>query len=73
MEGRRSIVGAMISDNNLVAAPTVIAPEKAEPKSQRVNLLVRPSLYAAVKDKCGDLGISVNEAVNQLLEKWVEV
>lgn len=42
-----------------------------ENKSKRVNLLIRPSLYKDVQIECARMGISVNEAINQLLENWI--
>lgn len=51
-------------------AGVVITAAKKEARSKRVNLLVTPSAYAAAKAKCDRLGISVNEAINQFLEKW---
>ena len=42
---------------------------KGETRSKRVNLLVKPSVYEAVKQKCNALGISVNECINQVLEE----
>lgn len=47
-----------------------ITAAKKEARSKRVNLLVTPSAYAAAKKKCDELGISVNECINQFLEKW---
>lgn len=48
----------------------IISIEKKEVRSKRVNLLVAPSVYDAAKKKCDSLGISINECINQLLEKW---
>lgn len=48
----------------------VIVAEKAETRSKRVNLLVKPSVHEASLEKCKKLGISLNECVNQFLEKW---
>ena len=76
MEKRRSIVGAMISDQNTVgaAAGIVLDPvQKQETKSKRVQVLMKPSTYALVKSKCEHEGRTVNDCINQLLEKWVEV
>ena len=49
-----------------------ITAEKKEARSKRVNLLVKPSVYAAAKQKCDKLGISINECINQFLAKWSE-
>ncbi|MCL1914719.1 MAG: hypothetical protein FWG10_12800 [Eubacteriaceae bacterium] len=44
---------------------------RAEARSQRVNLVVKPSVYKKAKEKCGALGVSFNEFFNQFLEDWV--
>lgn len=44
---------------------------KGESKTKRVNLLLKPTTYALAQKECAKLGISVNEAVNQLLDNWV--
>jgi len=41
---------------------------KNETKSKRLNLLIKPSLYAELLEKCDDLGISANEFINISLE-----
>ena len=43
-----------------------------EARSQRVNLLIKPSVVAAAKKKCEELGVSLNECINQLLEDFVK-
>lgn len=71
MEKRRSIVGAMIEDN-AVRGIEVRAIEKKEARNKRLNLLITPSLYEKAKEKCATLDISVNECVNQLLQRWID-
>ncbi|MCL1912478.1 MAG: hypothetical protein FWG10_01010 [Eubacteriaceae bacterium] len=44
---------------------------KAEVGSQRVNIVLKPSMYKRAKEKCGSLGISFNECVNQFIEIWL--
>jgi len=44
--------------------------EKGETRSKRVNLTVKPSVYRRAKTKCDELNISLNECVNQFLERW---
>lgn len=69
---RKSIVGSMISNENTVSVNSIIKPvEKKEARSQRVNILLKPSVYKATQAKCKKLGISVNECINQFLENWV--
>lgn len=50
--------------------PIIVVAEKKEARSKRVNLLITPSVYASAKKKCKRLNISMNECVNQFLEKW---
>lgn len=57
--------------NNKEAGDTItITVDKKESRSKRVNLLVKPSVHAAATAKCEKLGISLNECLNQFLEKW---
>lgn len=43
---------------------------KEETRNKRVNLVLKPSVYSMAKAKCESLDISLNECVNQFLEKW---
>lgn len=47
-------------------------PEFIETKSKRVQLLVQPSVYEAVKAKAKAKGISTNEAINEALREYTE-
>ena len=47
-------------------------PEYIETKSKRVQLLVQPSVYEAVKAKAKGLGISANEAINEALREYID-
>lgn len=47
-------------------------PEYIETKSKRVQLLVQPSVYEAVKAKAKARGISTNEAINEALIEYTE-
>lgn len=49
-----------------------IAPEYIETKSRRVQALIQPSVYEAVKAKAFSLGISTNEAINEALRAYTE-
>lgn len=49
-----------------------LAPEFIETKTKRVQLLVQPSLYEAVKAKASSLGISTNEAISEALRQYTE-
>lgn len=47
-------------------------PEYIETKSRRVQLLVQPSVYVAVKAKAKAEGVSTNEAINTALREYTE-
>lgn len=49
-----------------------LSPEYIESKTRRVQLLVQPSLYEAVKAKASSLGISTNEAISEALRQYTE-
>ena len=49
-----------------------LAPQYVELKTKRVQLLVQPSVYEAVKAKASSLGISTNEAINEALRQYTE-
>lgn len=49
-----------------------VAPQYIETKSRRVQALIQPSLYEAVKAKASSLGISTNEAINEALRAYTE-
>lgn len=55
-------------DNKIVIVPR----EKEETKSKRVNFLIKPSVYNKAQKKCEELGISLNECINQFLANWVK-
>lgn len=50
----------------------VVKPSRNETRTERLNLLITPSLNKKVRKKCKKMGISINECVNQLLTKWSE-
>lgn len=51
---------------NLVSRPL-----KSESRSKRLYCLITPTLCKKVIKKCQTLNISLNEAINQLLDTWV--
>jgi len=79
---KQSIVGTIISDsalenpdgkknisqNNINIVPKL----KTETRSKRINLLITPSVYDEAQKKCGEMGISLNECVNQFLKNWTQ-
>lgn len=61
---------------NTTARPLAnVAPAKAsgeENKTKRVELLMKPSVYNAIKEKAAADGRSFNDYVNRLLEATIE-
>lgn len=53
-----------------ISAP--VCKPKKENKSKHVHMLIKPTTYKLVQDECARLGISVNDAINQLLENWLD-
>jgi len=50
-----------------ISAPARRAQPNEETKSRRLQLLLTPTLYEAVKDNAADEGMSVNEWINKSL------
>lgn len=48
-----------------------INPAYVETKSKRLQSLIQPSVYDKVRDIAKNKGISVNEAVNEALKKYI--
>ena len=44
------------------------APQGREAKTRRLQLLLTPSLYEAVKERADSEGLSVNETISELLQ-----
>lgn len=51
------------------AAPITCSRIKPETKSRRIQLLVRPSTYSSIKAEADELGMSLNELINAILER----
>ena len=75
---KKSIVNSMISDTpeeiktqNVSADINIVPKAKAETRSKRINLLVTPTVYADAQRKCNEMGISLNECINQFLTNWI--
>jgi hypothetical protein len=51
----------------------VISPTRRECRTQRKQILLRPSVHAEAMVKCNKIGISLNEAINQLLQNWINM
>lgn len=72
MAKKRSIVGGIISDENnkRAVAHAVVKPVEKETRSARLYPLVKPSVKADFEKKAKDMGLTVNEVLNQLIEAW---
>ena len=57
------------ADNNNIPLGYELKPES---KSKRLNLLIRPTVYEALKDKAKAEGVSANEYINNLILKDIE-
>lgn len=57
----------------LQAAQPKRAPQGAETKSRRLQLLLTPSLYEAVKERAEAEGLSVNETISELLQTALRI
>lgn len=53
-------------ETTLLKAPR--APQRAEAKTRRLQLLLQPSLYEAVRARAEAEGLSVNEEIGELLK-----
>lgn len=49
---------------------SVLVIKKGEIKSRRKQILLHPSIHDKAAEKCKRLGISMNDVINQLLERW---
>lgn len=50
-----------------------ITNNKRETKARRLQLLIKPSTYAAIKAAAEDQGTSVNEWINNALETAIDI
>ena len=53
--------------NNFKAAPAAF-----EAKSKRFNMLMRPSVFAQLKETSENKGTSVNDLINKIVENYIE-
>ena len=61
-----------ISENRMAEVPMKKNPEYIETKSKRVQMLMQPSLHLALKQVASKQGISVNEAMHEILKQYVD-
>jgi hypothetical protein len=52
--------------------PTLVVNRKGELRDRRKQFVLKVSLHDKAAAKCKEMGISMNEAVNQLLETWLK-
>lgn len=48
------------------------APQRTEPRSKRVQVLLQPSLYERLKEAADRRGASLNELIHKLLEYGID-
>ena len=63
---------ASIAENKIADVPMKRNPEYIETKSKRVQMLMQPSLHTALKQVAAKQGISVNEAMHEILKQYVD-
>lgn len=54
------------------AVPMKINYAVVETKSKRVQMLMQPSLYDAIKERAEEEGVSVNEMMHEILKEHLE-
>lgn len=64
---------ATLKASPLQAAQPKRAPQGGETKSRRLQLLLTPSLYEAVKERAEAEGLSVNETISELLQTALRI
>ena len=69
---RKPRKAAALTGNNKPPAGYKLNPEYIETKSRRVQLLMQPSIYEAIKAEAQAAGISFNEVVNTVLRAHIE-
>lgn len=66
-KGKRKASTASSTPHKALPARRALPQYDEETKSRRLQLLLTPSLYEAVKDKAAEEHISINELVNAIL------
>ena len=61
-----------LSGHSTEGLTTTRAQAGREAKSRRLQLLIQPSLYEAVKERAEAEGLSINETISELLRKALE-
>lgn len=46
-------------------------PEYIETKSRRLQLLIKPSIHEAIKERATALGVSTNDLINTILQAYI--
>lgn len=69
---RACALGNEEKEHNEVKYAYTITPIKAEAKTKRVQLLIKPSLYEHIKEQADAEGRSFNDFVHRLLAKGME-
>ena len=56
---------------NLVNSYRPAAPMVFEAKSKRFNMLIRPSVFASLKEISENRGTSINDLINTIVENYI--
>lgn len=84
-EGRResSIIAGMVDASPMttqhknektsleVTANVVV--QRPEKKNRRKQIILQQSIHDKAEKKCKEIGVSMNEVINQLLQNWVNI
>ncbi len=72
--GKKSIVGSFTqeTEHNEPVTSVVKPKKKAERRTATHNQSFTPSVKEKARKKAKDLNLSLNEAIHQLVEAWVE-
>lgn len=54
-----------------IKLPSVIAKNREERRNKSIHLLIKPSTHTKAQRKCKQIGVSLNECINQLIENWI--
>lgn len=60
------------SGSDQLPASRPYTPPGTESKSQRVQLLIQPTLYRALKERASEEGLSFNEAVTRAIREYLK-
>lgn len=47
--------------------------QRPEKKNRRKQIILQQSIHDKAEKKCKEIGVSMNEVINQLLQNWVNI